>query len=273
MQIGTAITKKKLSELREHPLNQRFHTDISGVERTALTESIRELGLLNPIVVTQEGTIVSGHQRWKIAGELGYENISTVQFQGTEQEALYFLVSENKARRDQERDPIKKALQYQVLYDHWGIQHGGSRSSDHSERLTASDLAQSVGASASNVRKYLRLLELITPLQGLVSAGSIGLTVGNRFARLSEEQQHYVLEFIVEKGLEEVKISDCEEIIRFLEGENPSDNAGVEEKSNANEKSKFAKIEKQLQRWKEQMSEEEQELFHELLLRHVGREA
>lgn len=272
MQIGTVVTRKKIGELREHPQNRKYNTDISGVERIALTESIREFGVLQPIVITQAGIIISGHQRWKIAEELGHEEIKTVEFHGTEQEVLYFLVSENKARREQERDPIKKALQYQVLYEAWGIQHGGSRSSAQGERLNAIDLAESVGSSASNVRKYLRLLQLIEPLQQLVSAGAIGLTVGNRFAALSEEQQRQAHELITKQGLEEVKISECEEIFRLLKGEETQESGPIEESrsgQNASGKNKYAKVEKQLQKWWEDTPGDELEIFQELLLRYA----
>ena len=64
-----------ISELKAHPRNNEFFDDITGDSWKAFLESIDSSGIIEPIVVTQNMVIVSGHQRVRAAKELGIESI------------------------------------------------------------------------------------------------------------------------------------------------------------------------------------------------------
>lgn len=64
-----------INELKAHPRNNEFFDDITGDSWTAFLESIKTSGIIEPVVVTQNMVIVSGHQRVRAAKELGIKNV------------------------------------------------------------------------------------------------------------------------------------------------------------------------------------------------------
>lgn len=70
--MPTEIFDRELSSLKPHPLNQTIYNliDETSLEFTKLKESIREKGVLQPLVIKEDGTILSGHRRWFIADKL-----------------------------------------------------------------------------------------------------------------------------------------------------------------------------------------------------------
>ena len=67
----------KIEELKPHPRNSEFFDDMSGDKWKEFLESIRTSGVIEPIVITQDKVIVSGHQRVRACKELGITEIMT----------------------------------------------------------------------------------------------------------------------------------------------------------------------------------------------------
>ena len=65
MQIDT-------SSLKPHPLNSKIYSNGNTID---LEVSIQENGLLDPIVITKDNTIISGHRRWNACKNIGLENV------------------------------------------------------------------------------------------------------------------------------------------------------------------------------------------------------
>ena len=186
--------------LKPHPRNEEFFSNAEGEDYQRLKESIQELGVLTPLRVSSDMTIVSGHQRWRAAKELGLESVPVEIDEGLkdEDEKLIQLIAANFGRM--KNDPIKQGkwlVEYERLR---GVRDGryGKRSLDgNNSRLnTQSVIAEKeLGMDTSTLRKLKRLTKLIPELQEVISEGNITPTTGYKLlSRLSEEEQHQLLE-------------------------------------------------------------------------------
>ena len=94
--------------LKPHPRNEEFFSNAEGEDYQRLKESIQELGVLTPLRVSSDMTIVSGHQRWRAAKELGLESVPVEIDEGLkdEDEKLIQLIAANFGRM--KNDPIKQ---------------------------------------------------------------------------------------------------------------------------------------------------------------------
>lgn len=126
-----------------------------------LAESIRQHGLLQPLIATRSDNgdyrLIAGERRLRAARLAGLHTVSVVLKEATEQQQLELALIENLQRAD--LDPIEAAHAYAVLEDQFGLTH---------ERI-----AERVGKSRSTVSETLGLLKLPREVQELVSAGSL----------------------------------------------------------------------------------------------------
>ncbi|TRY23281.1 hypothetical protein FOI68_21525 [Brevibacillus sp. LEMMJ03] len=219
MLIREEVEFRRVDELREHPLNRMLNSPLGSIEAALLENSIDEMGIQEPLWVTGENVIISGHERWKIAARKGMENVPVrVIESATEEELLYLLVMANDARRGDEKDPMRKARKIKVLYDYWGITVGRPKSGqDDHNRKTRRDVANLVGEGERTARRLLRLLDLIPELQELVSRGVIGVVSGNELAALSEKEQRQLYEAITRSHVKEVRSQEIQAIRSELE--------------------------------------------------------
>lgn len=219
MLIREEVEFRRVDELREHPLNRMLNSPLGSMEAALLENSIDEMGIQEPLWVTGENVIISGHERWKIAARKGMENVPVrVIESATEEELLYLLVMANDARRGDEKGPMRKARKIKVLYDYWGITVGRPKSGqDDHNRKTRRDVANLVGEGERTARRLLRLLDLIPELQELVSRGVIGVVAGNELAALSEKEQRHLYEAITRSHVKEVRSQEIQAIRSELE--------------------------------------------------------
>jgi ParB family transcriptional regulator, chromosome partitioning protein len=193
MNISTEMTMRRVSELRPHPLNEEYNSPLTEKERIALNQSIESLGIQEPLWTLPDGTIVSGHQRWVVARNLGWTEIPCRLVEAhTNQEVLILLVEANEARRGSETDLVKMAKKIRVLYEAWEIRQG--KRNGHGVR--SQDVADHFGMSERTVRRLLRLLDLDLEVQQAVSDRLIGIKAANKLAGLKLEQQRKVIDLL-----------------------------------------------------------------------------
>jgi len=144
-----------------------------------LTESIREHGLLQPLVVrTREGggfTLVAGERRWRAAQRAGLKDVAVVVKEATATAAFELALVENLQRSD--LNPIEEAEGFRHLID----SHGH----------TPEHVARRVGKDRSTVVNTLRLLKLPAPTRALVADGR--LPMGQARALLGLESEAAIL--------------------------------------------------------------------------------
>ena len=94
------IVLKDPTFLHEHPRNQEFFDDIVGSKWDEFKTSIAQMGVMNPLIVTENNTVISGWQRTRAALELGMENVPCIvrQFE-SEDDILRCLIETNIRQR------------------------------------------------------------------------------------------------------------------------------------------------------------------------------
>ena len=171
--------------IRANPRNPRKL--FSDSELAELTDSIRERGIIQPIVVRNRGAdnfeIIAGERRWRAAQRAGLHEVPIVVLDVSDGEALELAIIENVQRTD--LNPLEEATGYQVLAAEF------SHSQD--------DIARIVGKSRSHVANTLRLLKLPDAVKAYINAGK--LSAGHARALINQPDPEAVAREIVSKGL------------------------------------------------------------------------
>lgn len=191
-----------LESIRENPFQPRKHFDPAGIEE--LVQSIRQHGLLQPVVVRPRGDgyeLVSGERRLRAFRELGRSTIpAIIRPNVSDAEMLELALVENLQRRD--LDPIERAQGYRKMIEQLG--------------LTQEQVADKVGLQRPTVANHLRLLDLPETAQqalskGLIQMGHARALLGCKDAGLAQK--------LLEKAVrDDLSVRAVEELVRSRTG-------------------------------------------------------
>lgn len=185
------ITMLSVEALKPHPKNEEFFDNADGEAFEKLKDSIIHLGVLTPLRVASDMTIISGHQRWRACKELGIKQVPVIIASDLmdEEDKEMQLIASNFGRM--KNDPVKQGkliAEYERLA---GIRHGGDRASGNNFRLkTQEDIAKELGVTPRTLRNLKRLNDLDPALQDLISEGKLTPTTGfTLISQLSKDEQ------------------------------------------------------------------------------------
>lgn len=209
-----------IDKLKPHPKNGFYFSDVSGEKYEEIKRSIATHGIRDPLKVTPDYIIISGHQRWRIAKDLGLSHVPVEVLDVDEREAEYLLIAENVERRGEaESDPMKKARIAKFLKEYWGVRGGRPKKLPPlGEEKTAKDIADAIGVSAKHLDRVLRLNELIPELQELVSLGKLGTRSAEQIAHLTPDEQRALLDSLGE-SLTQKTVAEMTKLRRAIEEE------------------------------------------------------
>ncbi len=161
-----------IQAIQIHPNGHGELVDLDG-----LTASIREHGVLQPLVVSADGRLLAGRRRLEAARRAGLEMVPVRLYQiADERAAIEVSLIENVERID--LDPLTRARCYRAL-----MKQGAS----------VEDVAQLVGQESSHVYQHLALLDLHPDVQQAVETRSLSFADARAFGKLSVEDQATVL--------------------------------------------------------------------------------
>lgn len=191
MQISDEIIYRNPRELYEHVQNSYFNSDLSEEEEAFLKASIAAEGIQEALLIHKDfDVVISGHQRRRIALQLGMKEVPTRMVTCTPEEAVELLITSNLARRSGEDDLMRKARQIKCLYDAWVIKPGRKeKESVHGAHFNRHDVARCFNLNDSSIRRLLKLNYLITEFQKEVSRKNMGLLAGTKVAALNFQTQ------------------------------------------------------------------------------------
>lgn len=235
-----------VDSLSPHPRNNDFFDDITGGKWDEFLESVKASGIIEPLVITQNKVVVSGHQRLRACKELGIRNVyCIVRTYKSEDEILRDLIETNIQQRGTISSSKKKqALIIQTLERIYGIQTTGRPKNSVNltefpdKELTSpppprtkAQLAEALGLSLEQYATAKAVLPLIPDLQDMIDEGNLPATLARHLlARLSEQEQ---LELV--KSLDTTKRYTAAMVQRKVT-ELQSADAGMEKKIEALER-------------------------------------
>ena len=187
-----------LVSLRPNPDQPRRR--FGETEMAALVASVREHGVLQPILVAEtfDGyQLIAGERRVRAAQAAGLDRIPAIVRALDERARLELALVENLQRED--LDPIEAAHGFRRLIDDFGFTH--------------EDIAERVGRARSTVANTLRLLDLATIVQVAIADDRISEGHGRALGGLSPEHQEHVLGAVIEQ---ELSVRQTEELVRRL---------------------------------------------------------
>jgi len=184
---GTTLRHLRPDQITTNPKQPRQVFDEEAL--TELSHSIKEFGVLQPIVVRPQGTsfeLVMGERRLRAAIAAGLDTIPAIVRDTADEAMLRDALLENIHRA--QLNPLEEAAAYQQLLQEFGVTH--------------EELASRIGRSRSQVSNTIRLMNLPVPVQRRVAAGV--LSAGHARALLGlddREQQDELAARIVAEGL------------------------------------------------------------------------
>ena len=176
-----------INTLEPGPFQPR--TAMEPARLAELTESVRQQGILQPILARPHPTtpgqyqIIAGERRWRAAQAIGLNDVPVLVRKLSDTDAMAASLVENLQRQD--LDPIEEAQAYQRLIGEFG--------------LTQDQLGGLVGKSRSHVANTVRLLQLPNGVQAHVQSG--GLSAGHARALLAHSSPETAARTVMARGL------------------------------------------------------------------------
>lgn len=188
-----------INMIKPNEKQPRKNFDAEKIEQ--LAESIREHGIVQPVVLKREDEIyiiIAGERRWRAAKAAGIKEIPAVIMDITDKEILEISLIENIQRED--LNPIEEAVAYKRLIDEFS--------------LTQEELSKRVGKSRTAVTNCLRLMNLDSRVQEYLIEGILSEGHGRALLAISNKDIQYNLaKTIIDEGL---NVRDIEKLIKGL---------------------------------------------------------
>ena len=193
-----AIPLAALTPFRNHPFKVK-----EDEEMAQLMRSIADAGVLSPALARPlpDGgyELISGHRRLAACKALGMDTMPVIVRDLTDEEAVITMVDSNLQR--EHILPSEKAFAYKMKME--ALRHQGRTSDQLGPKLTVEEIAK--GDSASQVKRYIRLTNLIPEILQMVDDGRIALTPAVELSYLQPSEQETLF-----------SIMDCDEVTPSL---------------------------------------------------------
>jgi ParB family chromosome partitioning protein len=203
---GSSLIEVPLAALRANSFQPRAHFDEESM--ASLTASIRELGVLQPVLVRPVDAgnyeLIAGERRWRAAKRAGLQTIPALVRTATDTASLEQAVVENLHRAD--LNPLEEAAAFQQLIEDFGLTH--------------EQLATRVGKSRAAITNTLRLFQLPPTIQRLVAENQ--LSAGHARALLGTPDRAFQEQLAHRAVTEGLSVRSVEDAVRArTEGPSP----------------------------------------------------
>ena len=230
----------KVQDLIPHPKNEYFFDDMTGQKYEEFRESIRTSGVIEPLIVTQDMVIVSGHQRRRGCIDEGIETVMCdVRYyadkdgRSKEDWILKDLIETNVRQRGEIGGSELKAIhRVDELRRIYGVQNGGDRGNQYTggkvavgkvsqlanSPQTTEEVCTAAGIDYALYRKYKSLVDLNPEWQEMFESGNVSVGVATSIiAKLPSDKQTELLESLPDDAKQRLTASEAKRYIDMLE--------------------------------------------------------
>jgi ParB family chromosome partitioning protein len=201
-----------IAEIRPNPQQPREHYDEEAL--AALADSIREVGVLQPVLVRhgEEGgyELIAGERRWRASRRAGLQTVPALIRVADDTTMLQHAIVENVQR--EELNPLEEAAAYQQLIEDFSLTHD--------------EVALRVGKSRVTITNTLRLLQLPPSIQRYVKDGS--LRMGHARALLGTPDRAFQEQLAKRAATEDLSVREVEAAIKEREASSATATAAIE---------------------------------------------
>lgn len=194
---GLKFEELPLTAIR--PNTRQPRRNFSEISIRELAASIREVGILQPLVVRTTASgfeLIAGERRLRAAKEAGLDRVPVLIRQAGENESMEMALVENLQRED--LSPLETAAAYQALMEGFG--------------LSKEQLAQRLGKSRAAVTNTLRLVQLPERIRGLLEEGK--LSEGHARALLALDTEQQMARVAGKIQAEKLSVRSTEDLVR-----------------------------------------------------------
>ena len=196
--VRPGVLEVPISQIEPNPYQPRNHFDEESL--AGLTASIRELGVLQPVLVREVDSdrfeLIAGERRWRAAKRAGLQFMPIIVRKVSDELTLQHALVENLHRDD--LNPLEEAAAYQQLIEDFG--------------MTQEAVAHKVGKSRSAVANLLRLFQLPPQVQRLVADGQV--SAGHAKVLLGSPDRAFQEALARRIATEGLTVRDTEELVR-----------------------------------------------------------
>ena len=198
--VETEPASKKIINIEINRIKQNPHqprTKIDEESLAELTESIKEKGIIQPVIVRKVDDgyeLIAGERRTRAAKKAGLDMVPAIIYNVGDEESLIFALIENIQRQD--LNPLELANAYQMLMDEFN--------------LTQEQVSARVGKERASVANYLRLRNLPQSVKQFISEGKLSFGHAKALMMLNKpEEQEILASLVVKEGL---SVRECESL-------------------------------------------------------------
>ena len=191
------VQQVRISDI--HPFKNHPFKVVDDALMQETVDSIMQFGVLNPTIIRPDPgggyEMVAGHRRLHASGLAGTDTIPAIVRNLTDDEAVILLVDTNLQREN--ISPMERAQAYKMKME--ALKHQGQRTDLTSTQVgrkleTAEIIAQQTGESKNQVRRFVRLTELVPELQTMVDKNELAFNPAVEISYLSKDEQKGVLD-------------------------------------------------------------------------------
>lgn len=195
LEYVSMIPVKEITNFPNHPYQVR-----EDEEMLNMAESIKKFGIIHPVIVRKKENggyeMISGHRRKRACEIAGFKEIKAIVRELTDDEATILMVDSNNQR--EKVLPSEKAFAYKMKLE--AIKRQGQRndltSATELQKLAGKTsreiIADEIGESHEQVRRYIRLTYLVPELLKIVDEDKMGLRIAVELSYLTEDEQKIV---------------------------------------------------------------------------------
>lgn len=191
------LSPGEISDFPNHPFKVRMDEEMQQ-----MAESVKEHGVLVPALVREKSgggyEMVAGHRRKRAAELAELSEIPCIVRNLTDDEAIIVMVDSNLQR--EKILPSEKAFAYKMRLEAMNRQAGRPKKENLTPAVseknlrTNEQLAEKVGESREQIRRYIRLTYLLPEMLDMVDDGKIALRPAVELSYLAEKEQHFLLD-------------------------------------------------------------------------------